>query len=162
MALSQANADVEITCFEQGSEIGGLWTYNSTVGDHVHQSMYRYHQTNGLNEMLELPGYSFVQHFGHAITSYPPRAVMLDYLQGWANKMSISVTLNRKAVDVAFNAKTSVFTVVTEDTDSASRHWNYFDWVIVATGHFSTPNYIPPYPGAASPICTVVWRAGNS
>jgi hypothetical protein len=42
---------------------------------------HRYHQTNGLNEMLELPDYSFVEHFGHAITSYPPRAVMLDYLQ---------------------------------------------------------------------------------
>lgn len=144
-SFSQANMDV--TCFEQGSEIGGLWTYSQTVGDNVHQSMYRYHQTNGLNEMLELPDYSFVEHFGHAITSYPPRAVMLDYLQGWARKWRIDVTLNRKVTTCKFDKKTSKFIVVSEDTRSASRKHSYFDYVVVATGHFSTPNHIPPYPG---------------
>ena len=96
--LSEAGLDV--TCYERGSEIGGLWTWNDAVGDDVHQSMYQYHQTNGLNEMLELPEYSFLEHFGHAITSYPPRAVMLDYLQGWAAKCNIDVTLNRRVVQV--------------------------------------------------------------
>merc|ERR1711871_1502323 len=146
-SFREANCNLDVTCFEQGSEVGGLWTYSSTIGDTVHQSMYRYHQTNGLNEMLELPGYSFVEHFGHAITSYPPRAVMLDYLQGWARKMDIKVTLNRKAVHTEYDSKSGVFTVVTEDTATASRHWDHFDWVVVATGHFSLPNYIPPYPG---------------
>ena len=35
---------VEITCYEMGSEIGGLWTYNPSVGDDVHHSMYIFHQ----------------------------------------------------------------------------------------------------------------------
>lgn len=135
-----------VTCYEMGSEIGGLWTYSPKTGD-VHQSMYRYHQTNGLNEMLELPDYSFVEHFGHAITSYPPRAVMLDYLQGWAAKWKLDVTLNRKTVSVTYNDKTAKFTVISEDTRNGSRSVAYFDWVIVATGHFSVPNYIPAYPG---------------
>lgn len=142
-----ANEKLKVTCFEQGSEIGGLWTWSDKVGDEVHQSMYRYHQTNGLNEMLELPDYSFVDHFGHAITSYPPRAVMLDYLQGWARKWDIDVTLNRKVVKMTYNDKTSKFTVCSEDTRNASHSWNYFDYVIISTGHFSRPNYIPPYPG---------------
>jgi trimethylamine monooxygenase len=143
--FSQAN--FKVTCFEQGSEIGGLWTYSDKVGDDVHQSMYRYHQTNGLNEMLELPDYSFVEHFGHATTSYPPRAVMLDYLQGWARKWNVQPTLNRKVVSVTFDDSSSKFTVCSEDTRNASRYWDFFDYVVVATGHFSKPNYIPPYPG---------------
>jgi len=142
-----SKANYKVTCFEKGSEIGGLWTYSPIVGDDVHQSMYRYHQTNGLNEMLELPDYSFVEHFGHATTSYPPRAVMLDYLQGWARKCQIDVTLNRKVVQVTYDDKSQKFSVCSEDTFTASRHWNYFDYVVVATGHFSTPNHIPPYPG---------------
>jgi trimethylamine monooxygenase len=145
VTFSQAGMDV--ACFEQGSELGGLWTYSAAVGDNVHQSMYRYHQTNGLNEMLELPDYSFVEHFGHAITSYPPRAVMLDYLQGWARKWKVNVTLNRKTVSVKYDQKTSEFHVISEDTGSASRHHSSFDFVVVATGHFSSPNHIPAYPG---------------
>jgi len=143
VSFSQANMDV--TCFEMGSEIGGLWTWSDSVGDDVHQSMYKYHQTNGLNEMLELPDYSFVDHFGHAITSYPPRAVMLDYLHGWAAHHKINVTLNRKVVNVKFaNDK---FTVCSEEVSTARRHFNTFDYVVVATGHFSTPNHVAPYPG---------------
>lgn len=145
--LAQAETKLNVSCFEKGSEIGGLWTYNAEVGDTVHQSMYRYHQTNGLNEMLELPDYSFVEHFGHAITSYPPRAVMLDYLQGWASKWGIDVTLNRRVASLTYDTDSSKFTVCSEDTQTAARHWNYFDYVVVATGHFSVPNYIRPYPG---------------
>merc|ERR1712086_1165494 len=143
--LSEAGLDV--TCYERGSEIGGLWTWNDAVGDDVHQSMYQYHQTNGLNEMLELPEYSFLEHFGHAITSYPPRAVMLDYLQGWAAKCNIDVTLNRRVVQVTYNAETSKFNVISETTEEADRFFTAFDYVVVATGHFSTPNHIAHYPG---------------
>jgi len=149
--FKQEAPHLNVTCLEKGSEIGGLWTYSEQTGDDIHQSMYRYHQTNGLNEMLELPDYSFVEHFGHAITSYPPRAVMLDYLQGWARKWQIDVHLNRNVVKVTFDDATSKFTVCSEETSKgefpASRHWDYFDHVVVATGHFSVPNHIPPYPG---------------
>ena len=63
-------AGLDVRCFEMNSEIGGLWTWTDAVGD-CHGSMYRYHQTNGLNEFLELEEYSFLEHFGHLITSYP-------------------------------------------------------------------------------------------
>ena len=106
-------ADLEVRCFEMNSEIGGLWTWTDAVGD-CHGSMYRYHQTNGLNEFLELEDYSFLEHFGHLITSYPPRAVMLDYLRGWTKKMGGDkcITLNRKVTSVTYDAATKIFTVV--------------------------------------------------
>ena len=60
-------AGLDVRCFEMNSEIGGLWTWTDDVGD-CHGSMYRYHQTNGLNEFLELEEYSFLEHFRHLIT----------------------------------------------------------------------------------------------
>jgi len=145
-----ANADgIDVTCYEMNDEIGGLWTYNANVGDDVHHGMYRYHQTNGLNEMLEFPDYSFVEHFGHRITSYPPRAVMLHYLQGYAKKRSSDshFVLNRKVVDVSYDSKTSRFKVVSVDVRNASRFLTFFDYVVVCNGHFSVPKYPDPYPG---------------
>ena len=135
-----------VVCFEQGSEMGGQWTYTEKVGN-VHQSMYRNHQTNGLNEMLELPDYSFVEHFGHPITSYPPRAVMLDYIQGWAAKWKIDVTCNRRVIQVEYMKEPKKFRVVSENTLTGARMLDKFDYVIVATGHFSVPNDITFYPG---------------
>lgn len=154
--FAQGEVKHNVTCFEMGKEMGGLWTWSDAVGDDVHQSMYRYHQTNGLNEMLELPDYSFVEHFGHAITSYPPRAVMLDYLQGWAAKWKIDVTYNRKVSTTTYNEETGKFMVTSEDTRNGARFWSYFDYVIVATGHFSVPNYLPPYPGMEAFKGTVI------
>ena len=129
-------AELEVRCFEMNSEIGGLWTWTDDVGD-CHGSMYRYHQTNGLNEFLELEEYSFLEHFGHLITSYPPRAVMLDYLKGWTKKMGGDecITLNRKVTSVTYDAAgTKKFTVVSHDTTTDARHIDYFDSVVCCNG----------------------------
>ena len=126
-------ADMEVRCFEMNSEVGGLWTWTDDVGD-CHGSMYRYHQTNGLNEFLELEDYSFLEHFGHLITSYPPRAVMLDYLKGWTKKMGGDecITLNRKVTSVTYDAE--MFTVISHDTTNDARHIDYFDSVVCCNG----------------------------
>ena len=52
------------------------------MGERVHGSMYRYLWSNGPKEALELPEYTFEKHYGKAIPSFPPREVLLDYLQG--------------------------------------------------------------------------------
>lgn len=38
VGFAQADVKHNVVCFEQGSEIGGLWTYSEKTGD-VHQSM---------------------------------------------------------------------------------------------------------------------------
>lgn len=151
--LAQVNALVSasglnVRCFEMNSEIGGLWTWTDDVGD-CHGSMYRYHQTNGLNEFLELEGYSFLEHFGHLITSYPPRAVMLDYLKGWTKKMGgdKSITVNRKVMSITYESEKSKFKVISQDVKSANRYLDFFDNVVVCTGHFSVPNYPAEFKG---------------
>ena len=51
-------------------------------GEPVHGSMYRGLWSNGPKETLEFPDYTFEDHFKKAIPSFPPRAVLFDYLQG--------------------------------------------------------------------------------
>lgn len=137
-----------VRCFEMNSEIGGLWTWTEDVGE-CHGSMYRYHQTNGLNEFLELPGYPFFEHFGHLITSYPPRSVILDYLVGWTKKMGgdKNIVVNRKVLSVSYDSERSKFKVISQDVKMAHRFVDVFDNVIVCSGHFSVPSYPPEFKG---------------
>jgi cation diffusion facilitator CzcD-associated flavoprotein CzcO len=77
----------EVVCYEKQDNWGGLWNYSWRTGsdengEPVHGSMYRYLWSNGPKEALELPDYTFEDHFGKAIPSFPPREVLFDYLQG--------------------------------------------------------------------------------
>ncbi len=77
----------EVVCFEKQEDWGGLWNYSwrtgtDEYGEPVHCSMYRYLWSNGPKECLEFSDYSFDEHFGKPIGSYPPREVILDYIRG--------------------------------------------------------------------------------
>ena len=87
-SAADKGADIpEIVCFEKQSDWGGLWNYTWRTGldehgDPVHGSMYRYLWSNGPKECLEFADYTFEEHFGRPIGSYPPRAVLWDYIKG--------------------------------------------------------------------------------
>ena len=76
-------------------KIGG--DYGTTVGeqdpintvDPVPNSMYRYLWSNGPKECLEFADYSFDEHFGKPIPSFPPREVFHDYILGRPVKKEI-------------------------------------------------------------------------
>ncbi len=76
----------EIVCYEKQSDLGGMWNYTWRTGldqhgEPVHGRMYR-SSVNGPKECLEFADYSFEEHFGRPIPSYPPRAVLHDYIMG--------------------------------------------------------------------------------
>lgn len=84
----------EIICFEKQAGWGGLWNFTWRTrlderGDPVHGSMYRYLWSNGPKECLELADYTFDEHFGHPIPSFPPREVLYDYITGRAKKENL-------------------------------------------------------------------------
>src|SRR6056297_3903624 len=84
----------EIVCFEKQDNWGGLWNYTWRTGldkngEPVHCSMYRYLWSNGPKEGLEFADYSFEEHFGKQIASYPPRAVLFDYIEGRVIKAKV-------------------------------------------------------------------------
>ena len=84
----------ELVCYEKQSDWGGMWNYTwrtgiDEKGHAVHGSMYKYLWSNAPKECLELADYSFDEHFGRPIASYPPRPVVLDYFDGRATKADV-------------------------------------------------------------------------
>jgi trimethylamine monooxygenase len=143
----------EVVCFEKQSNWGGLWNYTWRTGldengEPVHCSMYRYLWSNGPKEGLEFADYSFEEHFGKQIASYPPRAVLFDYIEGRVNKAGVRdwIRFSTPVRFVRYNADTGMFTVTVHDMKNDHVYEEEFDNVIVASGHFSVPN-VPEYPG---------------
>ncbi len=143
----------EVVCFEKQSNWGGLWNYTWRTGldengEPVHGSMYRYLWSNGPKEGLEFADYSFEEHFGKQIASYPPRAVLFDYIEGRVNKAGVRdwIRFSTPVRFVRHNADTGMFTVTVHDMKNDHVYEEEFDNVIVASGHFSVPN-VPEYPG---------------
>jgi trimethylamine monooxygenase len=143
----------EIVCFEKQEDWGGMWNYTwrtglDEFGEPVHGSMYRYLWSNGPKEALEFADYSFEEHFGIPISSYPPRAVLRDYIVGRVEKNDVRkyIRFRTPVRDVAYDNETGKFTVTVRDLVNDGLYSEIFDYVIVASGHFSTPN-VPYFEG---------------
>ncbi|MEO0486725.1 MAG: NAD(P)/FAD-dependent oxidoreductase [Pseudomonadota bacterium] len=150
---AQANGDEipEIVCYEKQSDWGGLWNYTwrtglDQYGEPVHGSMYRYLWSNGPKEGLEFADYSFEEHFGKQIASYPPRAVLFDYIEGRVSKAGVRdwIKFETAVKHVSFDG--SMFHVTVRDLPTDTLSTETFDHVICCTGHFSTPN-VPVFDG---------------
>jgi len=148
----------DIVCYEKQDNWGGLWNYTwrtglDEYGEPVHCSMYCYLWSNGPKECLEFADYSFEEHFGKQIPSYPPRAVLFDYLEGRVKKADVRKWIRfRTAVrHVAYDELTCLFSVTAHDLISDHQYTEKFDYVVVATGHFSTPN--APYFDGIETFC---------
>ena len=143
----------EVVCFEKQEDWGGLWNFTwrtglDEFGEPVHGSMYRYLWSNGPKECLEFADYSFEEHFGKPIPSFPPREVLADYIKGRVEKAGVRdwCKFRHPARWVEYNESKENFTVVAHDLVNDKQVRDEFDYVIVATGHFSTPN-VPTFEG---------------
>lgn len=146
----------QIVCYEKQADWGGLWNYTwrtglDEYGEPVHGSMYRYLWSNGPKECLEFADYTFEEHFGHPIASYPPRAVLADYIKGRVEKAGVRDWVKFRTVvnDVSYSETTGLFTVTVKDLPKNQVSSREFDNVVVASGHFSTPN-VPQFEGFES------------
>lgn len=152
-AAQMGAAIPEVVCFEKQENWGGLWNYTwrtglDEYGEPVHGSMYRYLWSNGPKEGLEFADYTFEDHFGKQIASYPPRAVLFDYIEGRVNRAGVRpwIRFRTPVRHVAHDAATGKFTVTVHDLKNDHTYSEEFDHVVVASGHFSTPN-VPEFPG---------------
>ena len=146
----------EIVCYEKQENWGGLWNYNwrtgiDQAGNPCHGSMYRYLWSNGPKEGLEFADYTFKEHFGKEIPSYPPREVLLDYIEGRLSKTNFrdKIKFNTIVRDVRYSEKEGKFFVISRNAVTDTENSDIFDHIIVASGHFSTPN-TPYYDGFES------------
>jgi trimethylamine monooxygenase len=110
--------------------------------------MYRYLWSNGPKECLEFADYTFDDHFGQPIPSYPPREVLHDYIVGRAKAAGVRpwIKFNTAVRGIAYDKKSDKFFVTTEHLPDHKLTTEMFDWVVVATGHFSVPN-VPYFSG---------------
>ena len=113
----------DIVCYEKQSDWGGLWNYTWRTGvdedgEPCHCSMYRYLWSNGPKEGLEFADYTFDEHFGKEIASYPPRAVLFDYIKGRVEKAGVRdwIRFNNVVRDVRFDEGSGKFTVTARDS----------------------------------------------
>ncbi|MBQ0768803.1 MAG: NAD(P)/FAD-dependent oxidoreductase [Bizionia sp.] len=143
----------EIVCFEKQENWGGMWNYSwrtgvGKYGEPIHGSMYKYLWSNGPKECLEFSDYSFDEHFKKPISSYPPRPVLFDYIQGRINKSNARdyIRFNTTARWVSFDENTKKFTLILDDLKNDKTYSEEFDYLIIASGHFSTPN-MPHFKG---------------
>ena len=143
----------DIVCYEKQEKVGGLWNYNwrtgvDEAGNTCHGSMYRYLWSNGPKEGLGFADYTFKEHFRKSIPSFPPREVLLDYVEGRLKKTEMADTIKFNTVvrDVKFLTQKCKFSVISRNEKSDTETTEFFDNVIVASGHFSTPN-APYYEG---------------
>ena len=141
----------EVTCYEKQEQISGLWNYTwrtglTANGDALPNSMYRHLWSNGPKECLEMPDYTFMDHFKKPIPSYPPRAVLQDYLLGKAKKYNVEQFVKTNHAVRHVEEKGDQFLVTYEDVANNQTYNKVFDYVICATGHYTVPNF-PNYPG---------------
>ncbi|MEL6196753.1 MAG: NAD(P)/FAD-dependent oxidoreductase, partial [Pseudomonadota bacterium] len=136
------------------SDWGGLWhfswrTGSDAHGEPAHGSMYRALWSNGPKECLEFADYSFEQHFGRAIPSFPPRPVLHDYITGRSAKAGVRDWIRFETAVRMVKPAGEGFEVTIETLPDHKVTTETFDKVIVATGHFSTP-HIPDFEGIDS------------
>lgn len=146
-AKEKGAAIPEVVCFEKQDDWGGLWNYTwrtgiDEYGEPVHGSMYRYLWSNGPKEALEFADYTFEEHFGKAIASYPPREVLAHYIKGRVERAGVRswVRFRTPVRWVCFDEATKKFTVNAMDLTRNKLITEVFDYVVCCSGHFSTPN----------------------
>ncbi|XP_052818617.1 flavin-containing monooxygenase 3-like isoform X1 [Mya arenaria] len=149
--FSQAASDVrpEVVCYEKQATWGGLWNFTwltgtDEFGEPCHGGQYKHLWSNGPKECLEFPDYTFDYHFRCPIPSFPPRAVLRDYLEGrWTNgdeDLRKYIKFTTVVRSVVYNDASQNFTVVSTDLQAGVSSTEVFTHVIVAVGIFNVPN----------------------
>ncbi|WP_041537230.1 NAD(P)-binding domain-containing protein [Pseudopedobacter saltans] len=156
----KGNPIPELKCYEKQDNWGGMWNYTwrtgvGKYGEPLHGSMYKYLWSNGPKECLEFADYTFTEHFGQPISSYPPREVLFDYIEGRIKQSNARdyIQFNTVARWVDYLPETKQFRVIFDNLVKNETFEEIFDYLVVGTGHFSTPNMpyfkgIDNFPGA--------------
>src|SRR5690606_36716307 len=102
-------------------------------GEPIHGSMYKYLWSNGPKECLEFADYSFDEHFGRPVSSYPPRPVLFDYIEGRVKKSDVRkhIRFNTTARWVEYSEETEKFRVILHDLVHNRTYFAVFDYLVV-------------------------------
>jgi len=110
--------------------------------------MYKHLYTHTPKECLEYPDYTFKDHYKIAITSFPPRKILLDYLIARDAVVMDKTDICYKSPVryVSYDEVTKQFTVTFHDYRNNLSTSEIFDYIIRCSGHFAYP-FAPFYEG---------------
>ena len=135
--LSQAGLDV--TIFEIGSQIGGMWCYENDNGRSSAYRTLHINTSRGVTRFHDLD-------FDPDVQFFPDHWDMHKYLIKYARHFDVEklIRFNTKVADIrpCFDPKTEppLWELVFEDGSSER-----YDAVIAATGHLSVPLHVPMF-----------------
>ena len=128
-AGAERGADIpELVCFERQSDWGGLWHYTWRTGldEHGEPCTAACTGTCGPTgrRSASSSGYSFEEHFGKPIPSFPPYAVLNNYILGRAEKSDVRkyIRFNTAVRDVRYCEASGKFTVRSTDLNEQTNH----------------------------------------
>jgi dimethylaniline monooxygenase (N-oxide forming) len=136
-AKHMLEAGYDVTVFEIGSCIGGMWVYQN---DNNLSSAYKTLHINTARDLTAFKDFAFDQ----AVQPFPDHRDMAAYLQAYAKHFDIvrRIRFNTRVLDVrpaASHSDDHPRWVVESDAGGAQE----FDAVIVASGHLSSPDEVP-------------------
>jgi dimethylaniline monooxygenase (N-oxide forming) len=129
----------EVTVFEIGSQVGGLWCYGN---DNGRSSAYRTLHINTARNLTNFGDFPF----GEEVQTFPDHRDMHRYLVAYAERFGVAprIRFRSRVVDLR----------PAEDHTAEAPRWRIrledgtveaFDRVIVASGHLSVPLHVPEY-----------------
>jgi trimethylamine monooxygenase len=154
---TDGDAPFEVVCFEEKPSWGGQWCdrldpTSPTSSGYDRGYLYRNEwSTNGPKECLEFADYSFRTHFGCPTPSFPSRETIFHYLSKRSENKGVAtfIKFNTSVRWASFDESKSRFVVQVEDLLTSETNIWEFDYLIVATGHFTCQN-IPHIEGVDS------------
>ncbi|XP_033248200.1 senecionine N-oxygenase [Drosophila miranda] len=132
----------QITVFELSDRIGGTWVYNEATkvknGIDVHSSMYENLRTNLPKEVMGFPDFEIPENN----VSYVRSDEICDFLNQYADHFKLKQYIKFNSYVIRVLQKNKKWQVLVKDLLTNQIEFQYFDKIMVANGHYHTPNYI--------------------
>ncbi|XP_017070433.1 senecionine N-oxygenase [Drosophila eugracilis] len=131
----------QTTVFELSDRIGGTWVYNEATGVvngiDVHSSMYKNLRTNLPKEVMGFPDFEI----GKNKFSYVRSDEICDFLNQYADNFNLRKHIKFSSYVIRVVQRKSKWQVLSKNVVTNKIEIHYFDKVMVANGHYHTPNF---------------------
>ncbi|VVD00850.1 unnamed protein product, partial [Leptidea sinapis] len=146
-AKSLKEKGISFTILESSAFFGGIWRYEPKVGNDeygvpIHSSMYKHLRTNLPKPTMQLNGFPVPED----MRSYPTWDVYYNYVKEYVQHFDIEKYIRYSHYVHAITRANDSWKVKHKHLPTGNEYEHEFEYVILATGHFSKPQY-PNIPG---------------
>jgi len=144
--------DFEVTVFEQGDQLGGLWVYSEEtesdtlgqdVGERIHSSLYHSLRTNLPRDIMAFSDYTFDSAGGgdNNWPRFPHHSHVRSYIEHFARDHGLidNIRFNTTVSKLTRDANSTSVTLELQCQATKNQSLQHFDAVAVCNGHFAKP-----------------------